>query len=133
MQGIVLAGQVRFLQSVHDPDVERCLVRGAEGILYEEWVTGDRPGVPYTSCPFMPYGWRTTEALWFEAVAYAYQITGDMALAERIGQLLPDSEIGKGNVPDGGKGFAQGTRFVPNLMYYLSLLPRSVAPRSQDP
>ncbi len=79
----------------------------------------------------MPYGWRTTEALWLEAVAYAYRITGDMALAERIGQLLPDSEIGKGNVPDGGKGFAQGTRFAPNLMYYLSLLPESVVPRSQ--
>ena len=129
MQGIVLAGQVRFLQSVHDPDVERCLVRGAEGILHEEWVTGDRPGVPYTSCPFMPYGWRTTEALWFEPVAYAYQINQDMTLAKRIGELLPNSTIGKGDVPDGGKGFAQGTRFVPNLMYYLSLLPKSVAPR----
>ena len=132
MQGIVLAGQVRFLQSVDDADVERCLVRGAEGILYEEWVTGDRPGIPYTSCPFMPYGWRTTEALWFEPVAYAYQITGDTALARRIGELFPNSEIGKGNVPDGGKGFAQGTRFVPNLMYYLSLMPKSVVPGSQD-
>jgi len=79
----------------------------------------------------MPSGWRTIEALWFEPVAYAYQVTGDMALAQRIGQLLPDSEIGKENVPDGGKGFAQGTRSVPNLMYYLSLLPRSVIPRSQ--
>ena len=128
MQGIVLAGQVRFLQAVPDPDVERCLVRGAEGILYDEWVTGDRPGIPYTSCPFMPKGWRTTEALWFEPVAYAYQITKDITLAKRIAELLPKSGIGRGDVSSGGKGFAQCTRFVPNVMYYLTRLPESVMP-----
>ena len=128
MQGIVLAGQVRFLQAGQDPDVERCLVRASEGLLYDEWVTGDRPGIPYTTCPFMPKGWRTTEALWFEPVAYAYQVTKDMTLAQRIGELLPTSGIGKGNVSSGGKGFAQATRFVPNIMYYLVRLPESVMP-----
>ena len=55
-----------------------------------------------------------------------------MKLARRIGELLPGSTIGWGDVPDGGKGFAQGTRFVPNIMYNLSLLPKSDIPHRQE-
>jgi hypothetical protein len=147
MQDIVLNGQVRFHQVAGDADVRECLVRAAKAFVdeFHEQKARGLPGWGYTSCPFLlePGLWHEKRPKHsfgslknYEAMYYACCLTGDVDLTRRLLRTWAESEIlWSGSFSTQGKGFAQGTRWAPSIMYHISQLPgrrQSQTKRNRD-
>ena len=139
MHEIVLAGQIRFHQATGDPDVGLCLANATAGLLdeYARQQANGLPGYGYTSCPFMlrpgpiqtaasrkpKHGFGALKN--YEALYYvAFAMPSDSMTRNLDAIFGPSGGRFTGSLSTQGKFFAQGTRWVPNTLYYLSRLPR---------
>lgn len=117
MVGVLLTGLQWYHQETGDKRVAQSIVNGARFLVEDMWEPEVR-GFRYTSCPNSRAG-SWSNFLLFDAIAYAYKLTGDRTFA-RVLALGARPAIR--SINSFGKSFTEHIRVAPHFLDTLSEL-----------